>query len=424
LIHRLIQQSNHYFGHHWAVLLNPGDAASYSQFLAAVRLLNQEHVKFWIDAYTSDIEHYTSQWAYTYKNPPNIQFGAPYVDPYAVMLSPAQLSQVQQVAPTTFAGLRFHEVPYRTGSQYNPKVEAVEAWAAASRLPVYINGGPTSWNQSWLPYIKADASRVVPLVNNNWYSNLEGNYQFATSLLHQGTVSKLGWSTQTFYILPLSKFQVSVSDIFNQPGDVPALPYFFYFPYEYSYGGTVFEVEPDQAIYSPTGALTTTGQQIVRFYQWFQNAPRVRASQLGHNAYGVMAVRQDGKNRVTWMGPMQVTTVSNLASTTLTVSYNISGLPPASTALMAVWNGTADAHLVGVMVNGRRVLVAPEFRGLANPGPLALWSGGRDAYVKTGNGTVTLTYQTGQPTTAPTPELNRGQVYQLVGLPTVQSRAY
>lgn len=389
LIHTIIRENNQQFGSHWAVLLNPGDARSFSQFLGVIKVLNADHVKFWIDAYTSDIEHYTPAWGYYWQQPSQpLQLQPPYHEPYAIPLSPQQLSVVAHTAPHTFVGVRFHEVPYRPS---NPKAMAVVQWVAHHHITVYINGGPTNWNDTWEPFILSHPDLAVPLVNNNWIGALDSNQQWATALYQQKAVNTLGWSTQTFFILPLSKFQVSLADIFHD--QVPANPYFFYFAYQYSYGGRVFEVEPDQAIYSPTGQLTTTGQRIVAFYRMFRHAPAVSSDyQLGQNAYGVIAIRQSGKNRSSWMGPMNLVANSSAQSGVTTIHYEVSGLPTGHSALLALWNGSSNGDPTTVLVNGRAVPITRGFKGLGRPTPTAFWLGGHDLYIRTENASVQVQY--------------------------------
>lgn len=389
LITTIIQKNNQEFGSHWAVLLNPGDARSFTQFLQVIKVLNTDHVKFWIDAYTSDIEHYTTTWGYYWQEPSQpLQLQPPYHEPYAIPLSPQQLSVVAHIAPTTFVGIRFHEVPYRAS---NPKAMAVVQWVAEHQIPVYINGGPTNWNDTWEPFILQHPHLAIPLVNNNWIGALDSNWQWATALYQQHAVRSLGWSTQTFFILPLSKFQVSLTDIFHD--QVPANPYFFYFAYQYSYGGRVFEVEPDQAIYSPTGQLTATGQRIVTFYRMFRHAPAVSPDyQLGQNAYGVIAIRQSGKNRASWMGPMNLVASSSAQSGVTTIHYTVSGLPADHSALLAIWNGSSNGYPTAVLVNGRTVPITHSFQGLGHPTPAGFWLGGHDLYIRTENASVQVQY--------------------------------
>lgn len=414
LINTIVTNANAEFGSHWAVLLNPGDSANFSQFFSTLQILNADHVHFWLDAYTSDIEHYTPQWAYYYQEPSQpLTLQPPYHEAFNVPLSPAQLSTIENAMPNAFVGVRIHEVPYRAS---NPYVASVVSWIASHNVKIMINGGPPAWNATWEPFILAHRDQTIPLVNNNWIGGLDGNWQWATALYQQGAVQQLGWSTQTFYILPLSKFQVSAADIGSD--QVPANPYFLYFAYQYSYGGTLFEVEPDQAIYSTTGALTATGQRIVQFYQWFAHAPAVSPSfQLGQNAYGVIAIRQSGKNRTSWMGPMNLTTASSASSGTTSLTYTVSGLPAGSSALLAIWNGSANGQPETVTVNGQAVPVTRGFQAFARPSPVAFWLGGQDLYVRTQNATVSVTYGPGTVQSGNAPlNLDKGALFRVLDL--------
>lgn len=422
LLQRFKAQATASFGHNWALLLNPGDSPDFPTFLTDVQNFEQMKIPFVIDIFTSDIERFTQSWGYAFNNSPSGNIFQPPFTPnntgYAIMLSPDELQQVAQSAPNTFIGMRTHEVPLMSNS---PQLQAVLNWVVGQGRPLFINPGSQAWFPSWLPFIGAHGNLAVPLVNNNFINSLDSNWSTEVQLYRAGTVRKIGWSLQTFFILALTQRVIA-------PEEAPVDPYLLFFIYGRAYGASVFEVEPDSSVFTLDGTLTQTGRAVARFFQAVANRSPIPPGFTSRDTYGVIALNQTDQTwqaNGEWMGDSSLTWSATAGSErgTLVVSYQVSQMSaPQGTALIAIWNPGPTAFPISVTAGGNPFPIMPSFREFGDGRQGAWYDGGNVVYVRTrGNVQIEVTYQIAQQRF--TPRLSRLPINQLGRLPEARGFA-
>lgn len=398
MLQRMQAQANTSFGHNWAILLNPGDSPDFPTFLGHVKQFESMGVPFVIDIWTSDVEKWSADWAYyNYESVP-YSFQPPFTPANTIgviMLSADQLSQVASVAPTTFVGMRTHEEPMEMG---NPALDAVLTWVAGQTRPIYISA-PSTWLQSWSPFFSARPNIAVPLAPNNFPNAMDPSWAIEEGLYQQGVVPRIGWSLQTFVITSLTGGQQGIDNTL-----MPASVYLLSFLYGRAYGGSVFQTEPDEAMFSAEGTLTETGRAVAAFYQAVAGTFSVPAFATSRDTFGFLAFLQDGEVCPSfcgeWMGDSNLAWTSSAASSNeASVTYTTSQMSPDRNALIAIWDPGPWSSPESVLVNGSALTITSTFHDFASAEPGAWYDGANVLYVRTrGNVQVQVTFQvpTGQ----------------------------